>query len=68
MLYQVVYVRIDVEGEVYNMNTKNTRVTWFSLVGLCPQRNSLKAISLLLCKKYSIIPCVTMNPNMSIYR
>ena len=68
MLYQVVYVRIDVEGEVYNMNTKNTRVTWFSLVGLCSRRNSLRAISLLLCKEYSIIPCVTMNPNMSIYR
>ena len=39
---------------------------WFSLVGLCPRRNPLRATSL-LCK--SVVQyCVIMNYNMSIYR
>ena len=47
VLYHVVYTRVDAEGEAKNRNTENTRVTWFSLVGLHPQRNPLRATSLL---------------------
>ena len=47
MLYHVVYAKADVQGEVYNRNTENTRVTWFRLVGLHPRRNPLRATSLL---------------------
>ena len=32
MLYHVVYARVDTEGEVYNRNTENTKITWFSFV------------------------------------
>ena len=38
---------MDAEGEPYNRNTENKRVTWFSLVGLHPQWNPLSATSLL---------------------
>ena len=47
MLYHVVYVRVDAEGKVYNRNTENTRVTWFSLVGLHLRRNPLRTTYLL---------------------
>ena len=66
MLYHVVYVRMDAEGEVQNRNTKNTRVTWFSLDGLHPRRNPLRPTSLLYKSVY--ITCIIMSHNMSIYR
>ena len=66
MLYHIVYARVDAEGKAQNKNTENTRVTWFSLVSLHQQRNPLRVTSL-LCK-CSRITCVTMNPNMSIYK
>ena len=48
------------------MNTKNTKITLFSLVGLRSRRKLLRATSL-LCK--SVVQyCVIMNYNMSIYR
>ena len=47
VLYHVVYARVDTEEEAQNRNTMNTRVTWFSLDGLHPRRNPLRATSLL---------------------
>ena len=47
VLYHVIYARVDAKGKAWNRNTENKRVTWFSLVGLRPQRNPLRATSLL---------------------
>ena len=47
MLYHIVYVKVDAEGEALNIDIENTRIMWFSLVGLRPQRNPLRATSLL---------------------
>ena len=49
VLYHVIYARVDAKGKAWNRNIENKRVTWFSLVGLRPQRNPLRATSL-LCK------------------
>ena len=65
VLYHVMYVRMDAEEEVQNRNTENTRVTWFSLDGLHPRRNSLRSTSLLYKSVYKTR--VTMSHNMSIY-
>ena len=47
VLYHVIYARVDAKGKAWNRNIENKRVTWFSLVGLRPQRNPLRATSLL---------------------
>ena len=38
-VYHVVYARVDAKEKVQNMNTKNTSVTWFSLMAYVHREN-----------------------------